>query len=236
MFLNLAAFGALFVTGLLGSLGHCLGMCGPLVLMVGAPNRPLGWKISTYHYLAYHSSRILVYAFLGALVGALGSLIGLNSRIGQYAAIISLILGVGIIFVGTAYLGWLPLFQLQTTETWLSRRMRGVMKHTGYRRSVELGSLNGLLPCGLVYSALLVAASTGSPVYGALGMLVFGASTIPALLVLGLGANMLNPGIRGALNRFAGYAVLLVGIQLILRGTAAAGWIPHLKAGGIMVW
>ena len=224
------------MTGLLGSLGHCLGMCGPLVLMVGAPNRALGWKISTRHYLAYHGSRILVYAVLGAIVGILGSLIGINSRLSQYTAIISLLLGAGIIFVGAAYLGWLPQFQLQTTGTWLSRRMRGVMKHTGYRRTVELGALNGLLPCGLVYSALLVVASTGTPAYGALGMLIFGASTIPALLVLGLGANMLSPGIRGALNRFAGYAVLLVGIQLILRGTAAAGWIQHLKAGGIMVW
>ncbi len=91
-----------------------------------------------------------------------------------------------------------------------------------------LGALNGFLPCGLVYEALLVAAASGSPLLGGLGMLLFGAATIPVLVVFGVGAQMLSVGVRQKLVWIGGLFVVLVGVELVLRGLAGLGLLPHM--------
>jgi sulfite exporter TauE/SafE len=103
-------------------------------------------------------------------------------------------------------------------------------------RVLALGALNGLLPCGLVYSALLVAASTGSLLMGAAGMAVFGLGTLPALLVMGIGAGALSARVRQAFVRVAGVLIVVVGVQLVLRGLAGWGVLPHLHLGRVMLW
>jgi hypothetical protein len=99
-----------------------------------------------------------------------------------------------------------------------------------------LGALNGLLPCGLVYSALLLAATAGGPLAGGAGMAVFGLSTVPALFVVGVGAGALSTRWRQVLLRVAGAFIVLVGVQLALRGLAGLDTVPHLKIGGLMIW
>jgi uncharacterized protein len=53
-------------------------------------------------------------------------------------------------------------------------------------RGYGLGMILGFLPCGLVYSALVIAAATGKPLAGALALISFGLGTAPALLALGV--------------------------------------------------
>jgi sulfite exporter TauE/SafE len=103
-------------------------------------------------------------------------------------------------------------------------------------RVLALGALNGLLPCGLVYSALLVAASTGGPLTGAAGMAVFGLGTLPALLIMGVGAGALSARVRQVFARVAGVLIMLVGVQLVLRGLAGWGVVPHVHLGRLMLW
>jgi hypothetical protein len=110
------------------------------------------------------------------------------------------------------------------------------LQQGGWRGVVALGALNGLLPCGLVYSALLLAASTGEAGRGALGMALFGLGTFPALLTLDLGAGALGVRFRQTMMRLAGGLMLLVGLQLVLRGGAALHFWPHLNWGGFVVW
>jgi sulfite exporter TauE/SafE len=93
-----------------------------------------------------------------------------------------------------------------------------------------------LLPCGLVYSALLVTASSGGALPGALGMLLFGVGTIPALLVIGIGAGALNVRTRQVLAHSAGFLIILIGLQISLRGAAALGILPPLRLGGLVIW
>ena len=230
-----STYGTLFLSGLLGSLGHCLGMCGPLVLMVGLQLKARGWAGVPIHGL-YHAVRVAVYFVLGGIAGGISSLLGLNSGLRQAAGAISLVLGVGVVFVGIGYLGWLPLGRLEGGGAWLSKAMSRALRLGSLQGAVLLGALNGLLPCGLVYSSLLVAASTGSAGAGALGMLIFGMGTIPALLVVGIGGGALSVRVRQAMSRIAGVFILLVGLQLVLRGVAALGWVSHLHLGKVMLW
>ena len=232
---NTGIFGALLLSGLLGSLGHCMGMCGPLVMMVGLQMKSRGMA-PLPQFLLYHSARIATYALLGAVTGAIGSLLGLGAGLSQFAGGLSLVLGIGVILFGLSYLGWLPLGRMEGSNAWLNRAMRWALTRGGRRGIIVLGALNGLLPCGLVYSALLVAASTGGALAGAWGMFVFGAGTIPALLLIGVGAGALNVGTRRVLAHSAGLLIVLIGLQLVLRGAAALGFVPTLQVGGVVIW
>jgi sulfite exporter TauE/SafE len=233
---NLSLFTALAVSGFLGSLGHCLGMCGPLVIMVGVQRTRSGKGNTFFVHLVYHSARIAVYGILGSFMGALGSLMGIGTQFADAAGTLSVTLGVGVILFGLGYLGWPPLSRLAETSGWLSRRMGQALHRGGFRGIMILGALNGLLPCGLVYSALLSAAATDSAIWGGVAMMLFGAATIPALMTVGVGAHMLSAGARQLLVRLAGAMILAVGVQLILRGMATLDLVPHLHWREIVLW
>ena len=90
-------FGILFLSGFLGSLGHCLGMCGPLVMAYslhirpGDPSRQLPlkaiWAGGIAHHLAFHAGRILTYGLLGALAACVVHLTAFNQVLGNGCAI-----------------------------------------------------------------------------------------------------------------------------------------------------
>jgi sulfite exporter TauE/SafE len=227
--------GVLFMTGLLGSLGHCMGMCGPLVIMVGSQMQGTGWQ-RFWRYMGYHLARISIYVFLGAIVGVIGAVIRMGSDWHHIMGILSLILGVGVVIFGFGYLGWLPFGRLdvpaQRITTWISK----VLHQGGSFSVLLLGGLNGLLPCGMVYGALMVAAATGNILSSAEGMLFFGLGTLPALLLVSLGSGLLGLRFRQTITRIAGIFMILIGIQLVLRGVAAFGWISHLHMGKLMLW
>ena len=101
-----------------------------------------------------------------------------------------------------------------------------------------LGLFWGLLPCGLVLTALLVAAAAGSPVRAALTMLAFGLGTAPLGLGVGWAGRQLRPEPRRAarLRPLAAAIVLLFGAQMALRGLAAWGWLAHGGIGAVPLW
>jgi sulfite exporter TauE/SafE len=92
-----------------------------------------------------------------------------------------------------------------------------------------LGLLWGLLPCGLVYSVLLIAATSAHAVDGALVMLAFGIGTTPAMLLTGLGAARLSQLMRDRRTRLgAGLLIILLGIlTLYMPITALMSPGPH---------
>lgn len=225
----------LLVSGILGSLGHCLGMCGPLNLMIAAQMHKNDLAVLP-NFSLYHATRVLLYVLLGALVGVLGSLLGLSKQLTTLGGAVSLLLGIAIVLLGAEYMGWLRTFPLEGASRWWNVAMSRALKQSGWHGVALLGALNGLLPCGLVYSALLLAASTGEAWRGALGMALFGLGTFPALLALDLGAGELSVRFRQGMMRLAGALMLLVGLQLALRGGAALHLWSHLHLGGIALW
>jgi uncharacterized protein len=215
--------GALVLTGLAGSIGHCLGMCGPLLILSGARYPRQGMSSIPYHLL-YHAGRIFIYSFLGIISGALGGVIGKISIAAQIPGAVSLVIGFLVIFLGLSYLGWLPFWKRSIgSNGWWSRILKSVMKTPGVKVVLILGMLNGILPCGLVYESLFIAGATGNPWMGGLGMFLFGLATIPALIFFGVGAQMVSVKVRKGLIWVGGIFVVLVGVLLVLRGMSGLG-------------
>lgn len=212
---------ALFLIGLLGG-AHCVGMCGGIVsaLSLGA-----GSRLSVH--LAYNAGRIASYAAAGALAGALGgaSLIlagQLPLRMGLYVLANLMLVALGLYLMGfTRILGFVEGFGQR-----LWRRLQPLTRRFLPVRSVAqafpLGLLWGWLPCGLVYSALVTALTSGSPLRGAMMMLAFGAGTLPNLLLAGL--------LAGRLQRFVGKAQVRFLAGLLVLGFGAVGLLQSLHS------
>jgi len=237
-----------FVTGLISSFGHCLGMCGGIVAIYSARQPVLATTDGTRPSLLtrigaltpVHIGRIMTYTILGALIGLVGSLLDQVSGLVGWQGLFSVLVGLAMIAVSLSLMGVLPPIEMALASlrggTSPMKRMRSLFGKRGFWANWGLGILWGFLPCGLVFAMLVVAARTETFWGGALTMLAFGLGTVPTLLGFGLAANLLSPKIRGRLTFYAGLLILLFAVQTILRGLAAANIIPSLIIGPVMLW
>ena len=176
--------------------------------------------MQTFAHLSYSFGRITTYVMLGAIFGAIGGVVQFN---GYATAALTIIAGVFMILAGLSLLGklkFLSKLEHSFSQTkWYQDVFRQVLRSKSLYSFYILGLLNGLLPCGLVYFFAVTAASTGSPLWGALVMLIFGLSTIPALFSLGFFTQLLNKGaLRKNMMNLAAGIVILFGIYTIYRG------------------
>ena len=184
-----AAFGplalAMFLAGAAGSVTHCAVMCGPLVLAQVAALPPEGCaraRITAGARLPYHLGRLTTYGLLGAVAGVAGH--GLVRAVSGAAAPIAILLGIAAIIAAHAAWRGRAARRAGTLSGWLTRMSRPLLG-PGWSKGVRLGLLLGLLPCGMIYAALSVAAASASPWRGAVLMLAFGAGTLPGLVSIG---------------------------------------------------
>jgi uncharacterized protein len=203
---------ALFL-GFAGSL-HCVAMCGPLMLAL--PLDAAGKRAILRQLLVYHSGRILTYAALGLLFGLLGkglAVAGLQKFL-SFAA--------GIFMLGMAFMAWrfermvtaLPGFGILTHKVKIAMN-RMIHQNGGL---FSLGLLNGLLPCGMVYAALAGAIATTDAAGGMFFMALFGAGTLPFLLLVSIFGKSLNQNFRKAMRTVQPVLLLIAGLLLIQRG------------------
>ena len=190
-----------FVTGLISSFGHCLGMCGGIVAIYSArqaaqnagQNQGVWARIKSL--LPIHLGRITTYTFFGALIGLAGSLLNQAGGMMGWQGAFSVVVGIIMLLVSLSLMGILP--PIEATLVSLTRgnspmtRMRGLFNKRSFLATLTLGILWGFLPCGLVFAMLVLAARVGTLWGGALTMLAFGLGTVPTLLGFGLAANLL---------------------------------------------
>jgi len=243
---SVATLWAVFVVGLAGGFGHCIGMCGPITaasgLLSGAaaaspdgtrPRRRAGavalWQAG------YHTGRIATYTSIGAVLGAVGSIVAVRGALGPLQRWMWLVAGLLMIVMGLAVAG-VPLFarlgrSLESAASpadgaWFDRAF-GWLARRGPLAAVPLGMLNGLLPCGFLLSIEMGALGSGSAPAGAATMLAFGLGTVPALAGFGAAGGLL--GVRGReWMLYAGAAVVVcLGAFYVAR---AAGVLLNLPA------
>lgn len=212
-----------FATGLLGSFGHCAGMCGPLVGALALAAAPAGARRSVAGQLAYHAGRVTTYAAVGAVMGLTGSFVNVAGRLAGVQQVVSIAAGVLMILLGLGSAG--ASAALRRLEARASGKVmalvRGVLSGGGAGRLYPAGLALGLLPCGLSWTVFLGAAGTGSLPEGLLLALAFGLGTVPALLLVAAAGVAIGQRARGVLARAGGVLVAVLGVLFLLRGAGA---------------
>lgn len=220
-----------FLVGLLGST-HCLGMCGGIVsaLTFGLKDdiRRKPWSLFPY-LLTYNAGRITSYVVAGSLLGALGAQVFRLAPSAPIGLVVRLVTGGFMIALGLYLAGWWP--GLQRLEKWggvLWRRIeplgRGLLPVNHPLKALAFGLVWGWLPCGMVYSILAWALTSGSATQGASLMLAFGLGTLPMLFAIGATAEWLKDFVRHPwVRRGAGVLVIIFGLYAILAGGGHTG-------------
>jgi len=232
-----APAGAAFMLALLGG-AHCAGMCGGFV---GALQVHRARTVAPSRFTAaYHAGRLASYAAAGALVGTLGGALFAADVLPIQIALLCIgsvmLLAVGATLFGRT--GWLRRLEPLGISIW---RLVGPLARRLFPPRTALQALGagltwGWIPCGMVYGALPLALSAGTPAAGAIVMLAFGAGTLPNLLAVDLVAGRLVRGSPAADGRstpaaghlawarpLAGAAILAFGISGLAHAARVAG-------------
>ncbi len=216
-----------FTAGALGSFGHCIGMCGPLV---AAFSLPMEEGRLLHANLLYHLGRVTTYGLIGGATGLTGSFVGVASHIESFQKTVMTATGLLIVLTGLVLGGWVPAVRLPDREAGRYRIAERVVRLVSESGSpgafLPLGLVLGFLPCGLVYGALLSSARVGMEagnhaegfLNGFLMMVLFGAGTVPGLLIVAKTARLLGARFRSHLYRAAALIMIVVGLVFAVRG------------------
>ncbi|NCO00313.1 MAG: sulfite exporter TauE/SafE family protein [Epsilonproteobacteria bacterium] len=206
----------------LGSFGHCIGMCGGIVLAYSTIKiEPASSKVSqSVAHLLYSFGRILTYSTLGAIFGYLGGVATFNN---YSNGVLLIIVGVVMILAGLSLMGKIKFLTIIEHSFSSSSMYKNAFKQVLNSKSnlsfFILGMLNGLLPCGFVYFFAITAASTADPLYGAMVMAIFGLSTVPAMFGLGFLTSLTSAtSFRNMMMSLSSIAVILYGAYTIYNG------------------
>ncbi|OPX27565.1 MAG: beta-carotene 15,15'-monooxygenase [Campylobacteraceae bacterium 4484_166] len=206
----------------LGSFGHCIGMCGGIVIAYSSTKIEARWtkiRQSTAHIL-YSIGRVFTYTILGGIFGYLG---GVATFSHMANGILWLVVGSVMLLIGLSLLGYIKFVPAVehslSSSNWYKKNFTKLLQSQTFFSFFILGMLNGLLPCGLVYFFAIVAVGTGSWFFGAIVMLIFGLSTVPALFSLGFFVALFKQTkLRDIFIKLSAVLVILYGFYTIYNG------------------
>ncbi|WP_457745733.1 sulfite exporter TauE/SafE family protein [Sulfurimonas sp.] len=206
----------------LGSFGHCIGMCGGIVVAYSTIKiEPSSSKVSkTVAHLLYNFGRVLTYTILGAIFGYLGGVATFSNLANGSMLIFA---GVVMILAGLSLMGKIKFLTLIehsfSSSSVYKKAFRRVLNSKSNVSFFVLGMLNGLLPCGFVYFFAITAAATADPFWGAVVMFIFGISTVPAMFSLGFISSLASAtSFRNMMMSLSSVAVILYGAFTIYNG------------------
>lgn len=206
----------------LGSFGHCIGMCGGIVVAYSSTKIKSQWSKQTQAiaHLLYSFGRITTYTILGALFGLVGGVVTFDN---MTSGIFLIITGLMMVLVGLSLSGKIKfLIKLEhscSKSPFYQNTFKSLLGSQSLMSFYLLGMLNGLLPCGFVYVFAITAASTGSMFWGAVVMFIFGLSTIPALFSVGFFVGLFKQtNLRDLFIKLASVLVILFGIYIAYLG------------------
>lgn len=208
-------FPAAFLAGFVGST-HCLGMCGAIVLLFEQePSRAMQPWVRR---MLYNLGRGTFYVLLGGIAGAASAVIVATAGARTALMVLRLVAGLLVVAIGiNLVFNWNGTQFLERAGAHIWRRIAPLARHVlpidSPARAMAAGFLWGALPCGLVYSAVAMAATAGSMSAGALVMAMFWLGTLPALLLAGTSAQKLHQLTRhSGFRRVAGVTMIVIGV------------------------
>lgn len=211
------SYGFIFIIGLTGSF-HCVGMCGGIMLtQTSIPdNLSIDTKVQAIvPASAYNLGRVISYTAVGAIVGAIGSIISVKASVKG-----TLFIAIGIIMMVIALqmLHIIPRFEKMPFQLPQSCSLPQSIRQRYSAKPFIIGLLTGLMPCGQLQSMQLFALSTGSAVAGAGAMFIFSVGTVPLMLILGDISTLASRRFKKYMVRISGITITALSILLIFMG------------------
>jgi sulfite exporter TauE/SafE len=208
-----------FLLGFLGS-AHCAGMCGPLAIALPVDRRSRSTLLAGR--LAYNFGRLATYCTLGAVIGLIGGRLALAGVSRWVSLIAGTVILLGLFTSRRALSGPIARY-----AGWVRMRLGYFLKKRTLTATFLTGMLNGLLPCGLVYTACAAAVTSRGTFSGIAYMFLFWFGTVPMMLGIGLVGANLQFALRLKLQKWIPVSLLIVGTLLVLRGMALG--IPYVS-------
>ena len=212
------------ILGLLGSF-HCVGMCGPIAFMLPVDRQNSFKKV--IQISIYHFGRLLTYSLIGLVFGLVGKSLYIFGIQQQLSIIIGALMIIIVLIPYKTFNKYnfsKPLYKfISKIKTALGKELKKKTPDT----FLTIGFLNGFLPCGLVYMALLGAIATGSALEGSLYMFVFGIGTIPLMTTAIYFSRFLSGVVRKKIQKAIPVFVVIIGLLFIVRGLGLG--IPYIS-------
>ncbi|MFQ6342604.1 sulfite exporter TauE/SafE family protein [Campylobacter sp. VTCC 70190] len=213
-------FLAIISVAFLSSFGHCYSMCGGFILLfINLNSKSNNLFLLTF---IYHLFRIFSYIFLGIIFGALGNILAINAKVQSLSFFI---LGVFMVILGFALIFRANILCFIENNVFFSRFIKESIKKSkkfkGLKSAIFLGFLNGFVPCGLVYFFIANAMSRQNIIESILVMLIFGISTLPAMLFFSKISQFFSDFLKNFFNYLSYIIIIGYGIYLAFIGFRA---------------
>jgi len=203
------------IFGLISSL-HCIGMCGPIAMMLPVDHKNPSKK--ALQVLIYHLGRLTSYGILGLVFGLLGRgfyMAGIQQQL-------SIAVGVGMIVLAVVPEKILANYNFSKPVYRLITKIKSSLGAQFKRKTPDafftIGLFNGLLPCGLVYAALFGAIAMQNVTLGIAYMILYGLGTIPMMSAVVYVSSLLSMPFRSQLQRAVPIVTVVIGVLFVLRG------------------
>jgi sulfite exporter TauE/SafE len=213
-----------FIFGLISSF-HCIGMCGPIAMMLPVDRANPAKKVA--QIITYHLGRLTAYASIGLIFGLVGKgffLAGMQQKLSVFIGVAMIVVILIPEKVFARYNFSKPIFVfISKIKAALGRQF----KNKSYKSLFTIGLLNGFLPCGMVYVALFGAIAMQSESLGVFYMLLFGLGTVPMMSSVVYLNSFLTVRVRNKIQKAIPYVAVIMGILFILRGLGLG--IPYVS-------
>ncbi len=216
-------YGTAFALGIFSSL-HCIGMCGPIALATPVIQKNFFTEILSR--FMYNIGRAISYVTIGFVAGSIGSIFYFGG-IQQWVSIISgIIILLWVLIPTTNPENWKVIRELSFIRS-IKNKIGALFKNKSYSSILFIGILNGFLPCGMVYMAVIGALTASTYFEGGLYMLFFALGTWPLMFILTSTWQIIDQKFRLKTRKLLPYLVGIIGIMLIVRGAGLG--IPYLS-------
>ncbi|SNB30933.1 conserved membrane hypothetical protein [Flavobacterium psychrophilum] len=220
-----------FIFGLISSL-HCIGMCGPIAMMLPVDRDNPAKKIT--QIITYHLGRLSAYGTIGLIFGMLGK----GFFLAGFQQDLSIFIGFSMILIilipeklFMKYNFSKPIFILISK---IKSTLGSQFRNKSYKSLFTIGLLNGFLPCGMVYVALFGAIAMQSAGFGVLYMILFGLGTVPMMSSVTYLNGFLTISIRNKIKKAIPYTAVFIGFLFILRGLGLG--IPYISPNNMSLF
>lgn len=204
-----------FMIGLIGSL-HCIGMCGPIVLALPY-NSPSVLSL-IWGRTVYNIGRVLTYSLMGAFAGLFANKFLLAGFQSYASIILGVVIIIYLILPNKVKASFANNFAYKTISGWLRYFYTNFQTNDTFGYYFIFGLVNGLLPCGLVYVALIGSFTAGNFVHGFINMFAFGLGTFPVMFLTSMATKFITLNLRNKVAKILPYLTFVLAVIFILRG------------------